>query len=152
MCYLTLYDVTPTSEWTAPPKSVHVPLCHVFLAKLGLIPFSLELTFTFFSLRSVRTSHTPSLTHCINHTLATDKVILLASVRHHGQGITLRPTIGTPTPNGLTSNWDFLLGRSPWHFGRSKTVNRISLLRCGSPPSFHGSHFHNRTLEVGHAW
>ena len=99
-------------------------LCCVFLAELGLIPFNLVLTFTFPSLWSVGTSHTHSLTHCINHTLATDRVILLASVRHHGQGITLWPTAGTPTPNSQRSNWDFLLGISPWHVGRYNTVNK----------------------------
>ena len=99
------------------------PLCCVFLAELGLIPFNLELTFTFLSLWSVRTSHTPSLTHCISHTLVTDRVILLASVQHHSQGITLRPTARTPTPNGLRSNCDFLPRRSPWHVGGSNTIN-----------------------------
>ncbi len=74
-------------------------LCCVFLAELGLIPFNLELVFTLISPLRVRASHTPSLTHCISHTLATDRVILLASVRHRGQGITLHPTTGTSTPN-----------------------------------------------------
>ena len=60
----------------------------------------------------VRTSHAPSLTYCSCHTLATNNDILLASVRNCDQGITIRPTAGTPTPNGLRSNWDFLLGRS----------------------------------------
>jgi len=107
-------------------KSYACPLCVVFLIKLGLIPFNLELTFTFLSLRSVGTSRTHSLTLCINHTLTTDRVILLASVWHCGQGITLRPTARTPTTNGLRFNWDFLLRRSPWHVGGSSTVNRIS--------------------------
>jgi len=97
----------------------------VFLAELGLIPFKLELTFTFLSLWSVGTSHAHSLTHCINHILSTDRVILLASMRHRGQGITLRPTAWTPTLNGLRSNWEFLLGRSPWHVGGSSTINTM---------------------------
>jgi len=71
----------------------------------------------------VGTSHAPSLTHYSGHTLATDRVILLASMRHCGEGITLRPTIGTPTLNDLRSTWDFLPGRSPWHVGGSSTVN-----------------------------
>ena len=113
ICYLTLYAMIATSDWTSPLEVVYVLLCCVFLFELGLIHFSLKLTFTFFSLRSVITSHTPSLTSCISHTLATDRVILLAYVRHHGQGIMLWPTSRIPTPNCLTSNWDFLLGRSP---------------------------------------
>lgn len=123
-CYLTLYDETVASEWTTSSESVHVLLCCVFLAKLGLIHFNLELTFTSFPLQSVETSHTPPLTHYISHTLATVKVILLAFVRHCGQGITLRPAAGNLTPNSLRSNWDFLPGRSPWHVGGSNTVNR----------------------------
>ena len=79
-CYLTLYDVTTASEWTALTEVVDVLLCCMFLAELGLIPFNLELTFTFIYFQSVRTSHTPSLTHCISHTLSTDKVILLSYV------------------------------------------------------------------------
>ena len=71
------------------------PLCCVFLAKLGLIPFNLELTFTSFPFRGVGTSYTPSMTHCISHTLAADRVILLASMQHRGQGITLRSTAWT---------------------------------------------------------
>lgn len=98
------------------------PSSCVFLAELGLIRFNLELIFTFFSLRSVRTSHASSLTLCISHTLNTNRVILLASVRHHSQGITLPPNAGTPTPNGLRPNWDFLPGRSLWHVGGSNTV------------------------------
>jgi len=47
------------------------------------------------------------------HTLAFDKDITLISVEYHSQGITLPPIVGTPTPNGLRSSWDFLLGRSP---------------------------------------
>ena len=46
-CYLTLYVVTAAFEWTVLPEAVYVLLCYVFLAKLGLIPFNLELTFTF---------------------------------------------------------------------------------------------------------
>jgi len=70
-------------------RSCACPLCGVFLAELGLIPFNLELIFTFLSLRSVGTSRTHSLTLCISDTLATDRVILLAFVRHRGQGIML---------------------------------------------------------------
>ena len=73
----------------------------------------------------VRTSHSPSLTHCNSHTLALYRVILLAFVQHHDQGITLRPIAGTHTPNSLRSNWDFLLGRYPWHVGGSNTVNKL---------------------------
>jgi len=84
-----LYVVNAASDWIALLEAVHVLLCCVFLAELGLIPFNSELTFTLISPLYVRTSHTPSLTHCISHFLATDRVILLASVRHRGQGITL---------------------------------------------------------------
>ena len=101
------------------------PLHCVFLVELGLIPFNLELTFTFLSLWSVGTSHTHSLTNCISHTLATVRVILLSSVWHRSQGITLRPTAGALKPNGLRSNWDFLPGRSPWHVGGSNTINNF---------------------------
>jgi len=62
----------------------------------------------------VRTSHAPSLTHCSGHTLTTNTVILLASIWNRGQDIVIRPNVGTPTPNGLRSNWDFLLGRSSY--------------------------------------
>lgn len=62
----------------------------------------------------VRTFHAPSLTHCSCNTLATNRGILLASVRNHGQGITIRPTARTPTPNGLRSDWEFLARRSPY--------------------------------------
>ena len=97
------------------------------------VPFSAEhcyrlLRGALISPPCVRTSHSPSLTHFRGHTLATNIVILLASMRHRGQGITLRPTAGTPTPNGMMSNWDFLQGRSPWHVGGSNTVN-ISIAR-----------------------
>ena len=61
----------------------------------------------------VRTVHARSLSYCNYHTLATNIVILLASMRNCGQGITVWPTVGTPTRNGLRSNWDFLPGRSP---------------------------------------
>ena len=75
----------------------------------------------------VRTSRSPSLTHYNSHTLATNKVIILASVWHRGQGITLRPTAGTPTPNGPRSNWasyqgypcDMLAGPSPSTHGHN---------------------------------
>lgn len=62
----------------------------------------------------VRTSHALSLTRCNCHTLDTNRVILLVYVRNRGQGITIQPIAGTPTPNGLRSNWGFLLGRSPY--------------------------------------
>jgi len=87
--YRTLYVVIVACKWTTPPEAVHVLSCCVFLAELELIPFNLELTFTLISPLCVRTSHTPSLTHGISHTLATDRVILLTSMRHHSQGITL---------------------------------------------------------------
>ena len=60
----------------------------------------------------VRTAHEPSLNCCMCHTLATNKDILLASMKNCGQGDTIQPTIGTPRPNGLRSSWDFLPGRS----------------------------------------
>ena len=60
----------------------------------------------------VKTSHSPSLTHYSGHILATDRFILLASVWNLSQGIAIQPTAGTPTLNGLRSNWDFLLGKS----------------------------------------
>jgi len=59
-----------------------------------------------------RTSHEPSLNYCSCHILATNRDILLAFVQNSGQGITVQPTAGTPTPNCFRSNWDFLLGRS----------------------------------------
>ncbi len=73
----------------------------------------------------VRTYHAPSLTHRSYHTHNTNKGILLASVQNCGQGITIRPTTRTTTPNGLRSNLEFLPGRSPWHVGYSNTVNSI---------------------------
>jgi len=76
----------------------------------------------------VRTFHSPSLTRCSSHTLVTDRVNLIASMWHHGQGITLRPTVGTPTPNSLRSNWDFLPGRSPWHVDKSNTVKNFPII------------------------
>ena len=79
-CYLTLYVGTAASVSTTLPEVVHVLLCCVFLTELGLIPFNLELTLTLISPLFVRTYHTPSLTYYISHTLATDRVILLASV------------------------------------------------------------------------
>jgi len=110
-------------------RSYACPLCCVFLVELGLIPFNLELTFTSFPLRSVGTSHTPSLTHCISHTLVADRVIILSTVQHHGQRITLRPTARTPTPNSVRSSWDFLPRISPWHVGRSNIINISGLRR-----------------------
>lgn len=61
----------------------------------------------------VRTIHAPSLACCAGHALATNKDILLASTHNHGQENIARPIIGTHTPNGLRSSWDFLPGRSP---------------------------------------
>lgn len=60
----------------------------------------------------IRTYHAPSLTHHRCHTLATNRHILLSSVWNRDQGISLRPTIGTLTWNGLRCNLDFLSGRS----------------------------------------
>ena len=62
----------------------------------------------------IRNSHAPSFPCCSCHTLATNKDILLASMQNQGQGIIIWPTAGTPTPNGMRFNWDFLLGRSPY--------------------------------------
>lgn len=61
----------------------------------------------------VITSHAPSLTYLICHTLSTNRDILLYSVLNNDQGDTMRPTTRTPTLNGLRSSWDFFLGRSP---------------------------------------
>jgi len=61
----------------------------------------------------VRTTHAPSLTCCICHTLATNRDILLASVCNRDQGDTIWAIVVTPTPNSLRSSWDFLPGRSP---------------------------------------
>ena len=96
----------------------------MFLAELALIPFNLKITFTIFSLQSVRTSHTPSLTHCISHTLAIDRFILLAFARYHDHDSTLRATVRTPIQNSLslirTSYWgdppDILAGPTPSTF------------------------------------
>ena len=41
------------------------------------------------------------------------KVIVLSFEHIHGKGITLPPTVGTPTPNGVSSNWDFVSRRFP---------------------------------------
>jgi len=38
-------------------------------------------------------------------------------VCYHSKGITLPHTVGTPTLNGLSSSWDFILGR----FGQVET-------------------------------
>jgi len=94
LSYLVCWDFRIHVECSA--SRCAYPLCCVFLAELGLIRFNLELTFTFLSLWSIGNSHTHSLTHCISHTLATDRIILLASVWHCGQGITLRPIARTP--------------------------------------------------------
>jgi len=61
----------------------------------------------------VKTVHAPSLTCFSYHTLATNRDILPASMRNHGQGDTVQPIARTPTPNNMRSNWDLLLGRSP---------------------------------------
>ena len=47
------------------------------------------------------------------HTFASNKDILPTSARNRIQVDIILPTTGTPTPNGLRSSWDFLLGRSP---------------------------------------
>ena len=60
----------------------------------------------------VRTLHAPYLDCCVSHTLATNKDILLSSMRNRSQGDTVWPTARTSTPNGLRSSWDFLLRRS----------------------------------------
>ena len=66
-----------------------------------------------FHLPCVRTIHAPSLAYCACHILATNKDILLTSMRNRSQGNTVLPLFGSPTPNDLRSSWDFLLGRSP---------------------------------------
>ena len=48
----------------------------------------------------------------VGHALASEKFMILTSMIYHDQGTTLLPTIGTPTPNGLKSSWDFLPGIS----------------------------------------
>ena len=53
-----------------------------------------------------------SLDSLQGHTLASDKDITLTSMSYRIQSIYLPPTIGIPTPNGLWSSWDFLLGIS----------------------------------------
>jgi len=65
-----------------------------------------------FHLRYVGTIHEPSLACCTCHTLSTNKDISLASSYKHDQDDTVQPTVGTPTPNGLRSSWDFLSQRS----------------------------------------
>jgi len=62
----------------------------------------------------VRTINAPSLACYTCHTLSTNNDILLASACDCGQGDIVRPTNGTPTPNGLSYSWDFLLGRLPY--------------------------------------
>ena len=44
MCYLPLCVVTTTSMWTIALEAVHVLLCCLFLAELGLLPTDLGLT------------------------------------------------------------------------------------------------------------
>ena len=66
-----------------------------------------------FHLPFVRTIHAPSLACYACYTLSTNKDISFASTCNHSQGDTIPPIAGTPTPNGLRSSWEFLLGRSP---------------------------------------
>ncbi len=66
-----------------------------------------------FPISCVRTLHIPSLACFAGHTLTTNKEILLTSTCNHGQGYIVRPTVGTPPPNGFRSSWEFLLRRSP---------------------------------------
>ena len=54
-----------------------------------------------------------SLDSLQGHTLSSDKVITLTSIRYYNKGITLLSTAGNPTPNGLHCSWDFLSGQSP---------------------------------------
>lgn len=77
----------------------------------------------------VRTSHASSLTHCSCHTLDTNIVILVASMQNHSQGITVRPIVGTPTPNGPRSNWDFLLRRFPDMLAGPTSLTFLALKR-----------------------
>ena len=84
----------------------------------------------------VRTSHAPSFTHYSSHTLATGRVILLASVWNHGQGISIRPIAGTSTPNGLRSNWDFLSGRSPYMLASSTLSTTVQPIINFVPHTF----------------
>jgi len=61
----------------------------------------------------VITLHTPSLTCCACHTLATNKYILLTFACNSGRVDTVRPTARTVATNGLRSSWYFLPRRSP---------------------------------------
>lgn len=63
-----------------------------------------------------------SLDSLQGHTLTPNKLITLTCVCYCSQGITLLPIIGSPTPNGQNSSWDFLLGRSQRHVSRSNTI------------------------------
>lgn len=85
---------------------------HVFL--LGCILLWACKWYTYFPLTLVRTSPFISLDFLQGHTLAFDKDIFLSSAHYRSQGISLLPTTGTPTPNNLSSSWDFLSGRSPY--------------------------------------
>jgi len=82
----------------------------------------------------VRTVHVPSLSYCSCHTLATNIVILLASMRNHSQVITVQPTVGNPTPNGLRSNWDFLWG-DPLTCWRVQHRQQVALVSPQDPSS-----------------
>ena len=60
MCYLPLCVVTVASMWTVSLEIVHVLLCCVFLAELGLPPTDLGLTPTLslYGERTIDTSDT----------------------------------------------------------------------------------------------
>lgn len=66
MCYLPLCVMTATFVWTTPPEVVHVLLCCVFLAVLGLLPTDLGLTLTLSpdSERTIDTSDTYTHQEC----------------------------------------------------------------------------------------
>ena len=88
--------------------------CHspcVFLSRCVLLQASKGHT-SFYTM-CVRTPCI-SLDSLQGHALASDKDILLTSVLYRNQCIALIPIVGTPTPNSLRSNWDFLLGRYPY--------------------------------------
>jgi len=68
----------------------------------GAIPFS-------FMCWNLHASHLTF--HRVTHLLS-PKVTILHSTHFCSQDITLPPTIGTPTPNGLKSRWDFISRRS----------------------------------------
>ena len=101
----------------------------VFLTELGLIPWTSNSLSLSSQTSYVRTSHTPSLTHCNSNILATDRDILLASVWHHGQGSTIRTTVGTRTPNGLRFWLGLLTREIPLHVSKYSTINILILER-----------------------